>query len=111
PHIFLEPAKPPSRDLSEHGTLVRDRLGHDDIERAHPIGRHEEQAEGIYLIHLADLAPSQVTQGKGRQPSDGHIRTSSRSAMLISERASTGPTTSSRNSSTCCGARPKIGSA
>ncbi len=47
---------PEPRHRREHAALVGDRLGHDDVERAHPVRGDHEQAVFAGVVELADLA-------------------------------------------------------
>src|SRR6185369_14931907 len=95
-NIALELREPPRGDLREHGTLVRDRLRHHDVERADTIGRDEQQAIVVDDIHLAHFAAAQMPQRQWLELSDRHTRTSSGSSTVWP--ASSGATTQSRNS-------------
>src|SRR5947209_8072223 len=102
--VSLELAKPPRGDLREHRTLVRNRLGHDDVERTHAIGGHQKQTVVVDDIHFTHLSAAQMPQWKGRELRDRHTRTSSARSLVCPARI--GAMTLSRNSSTCSGARP-----
>ena len=105
-HEALELPEPPRRDLCENRALVRNGLGHHDVEGADAIGGDEQQAVVVDDVDLAHLAASQVAQGNAGELGHGHTRTSSASVCRTCSRASNGSTTSRRNSSTCSAARP-----
>src|SRR5262245_17971879 len=109
-NVRLEVAEPPRRDLRQHRALVRDRLGHHDVECAHAIRGDEQQAVVVDDVHFAYFAAAEVLKREGLELRDGHTRTSSRAACRCP--ASNGSITSERNSSTCSGARPtnRVGS-
>src|SRR5260221_55573 len=105
-HLGLELLQPPRGDLCEHRPFVRDALAHDDVERAHAIAGHEQQAPGVNLVDLAHLSASQQRQRKAVDGGGGHTRRSSCTGASDSGAPIKGATTSERNSSTCSGARP-----
>ncbi len=103
--------EPEGTDLSQHCALVRHRLPHHHVERAHPIARDDQKMLVVYLIDLAHLSPAKQRE---RQPAlhqrglRPHTTTSVASASAASGRArpSSGCRYSSMNSGTCCAALP-----
>src|SRR5678816_1354102 len=81
-HFIAKLLQPPGGDLRQHGALVRNRLGHHDVESADAIGRDEQQAIVVDDVHLADLAAAQVCEGEGLELRDRHTRISSTLSCL-----------------------------
>src|SRR5688572_15467612 len=102
----FELPEPPGSDLSENTPLVRDGLFHDDVECTDSICRDEKERIGIDFVNVADLAPTEEREGQVRLRHDHQTRISDSSGNTCRLPASRGSTTSVRNSSTCCGARP-----
>ena len=107
-----EALEPERAHLGEHRALPRDRLAHDDVERAHPVAGDEQQVVGVDLVDLAHLAAAQQRQRqpalgqRSRRASYPHLRAAGlRRERPARARAAAGGTRS-RNSPTCCAARP-----
>ena len=111
-----QPLEPEGADLGQYRALPRDRLAHDDIERAHPIAGHQQQMVRVRLVHFADLALAVQGQRQLALGEDGHVAaaparhtvTSARSTRAARgvARAISGFRYSSRNSPTCSADRP-----
>src|SRR5438067_10944805 len=104
--VDAELFEPPRGHLRQHRTLIRNGLLHHDVEGADPIGRDEQQPIMAGVVDFPNFAAPHVAK---RQDSDGdhaHTLTSSRRGLAAAVPLSNGATTSDRNSSTCCGARP-----
>ena len=55
-HDVAEAREPEQRHLRQHAALARDRLAHDDVERAQPVARdhqHAVAADRVVVAHLA----------------------------------------------------------
>src|SRR5205823_9648876 len=108
-HDGCETLEPEGAHLGQHGTLVRHRLSHHDVERADPIAGDEQQR---YLVNLVNLANLPATEEREREFAlDQHARHTSTSAVAVAGAAAVmarirSGRTRSRKSSTCCGARP-----
>src|SRR2546427_33114 len=108
-HHGGELPEPEGAELGQHRALVRHRLLQDHVERAHAVAGDEEQRVRVHLVDLAHLATAQQRERqRARDERRGHTVTSAAAAAgaAASIWRSTGGTTSSRNSSTCWGARP-----
>jgi excinuclease UvrABC nuclease subunit len=101
----LELSEPPRGDLREDLALSRNRLGHDDVERADAIGSHQQHQVARHFIDVTNLAPAKETEGQVGS-SEWHQTRISSSVGIAVDPARIGSITSARNSSTCCGARP-----
>src|SRR5688572_26277106 len=99
-HVALELLQPPRSHLRQHRTLVRHLLGHHDVECTDPIACHEEQTLRVHRVDFAYFAAPKRWKGQALDGLSGHTRTSSRSGSPRALSANSGPTTSSRKSST-----------
>ena len=61
--------EPEQRQPGQHPPLVRDRVREDDVERADPVGRDEEEPVLARLVDVADLAARAQLGGTGLIPS------------------------------------------
>src|SRR5437763_7306277 len=103
--------EPEGAELGEHRSLVRHRLAHHHVERAHPVARDQKQDVPLDRVDLSHLAAPDEGEGEpARDERCRHTVTSAGAAApggaTASMRCSTGGTTCSRNSSTWRGARP-----
>jgi hypothetical protein len=56
--------QPPRGDLRKHGALIGNRLFHHDVERADPVGRHDQQPILAHIVDVAHLAAPYQRKGK-----------------------------------------------
>ena len=73
-HYMAEPVEPEIGQGVEHASLVGDRLGHHDVERAEPIGGDDQQlvaADGVGVAHLAAVHERQGLDA-GFEKAGGH---------------------------------------
>ena len=91
---FGELSGPVRRQRHEHPALARDRLGHHDVERRHPVGGDEEEAFLVDLVDVADFARSRCASS----------RTTVASGPAWGPTRRTEPTRGPRN---CFGHRPR----